>query len=285
MDSLDGIFAKDEDASSKLSYALRTRSSKNPAFLLNTDNLPAIVSQTNLPTPPEQLDNLILFLGDSLPPGQHMGLGDEHIALIGARSLNNLGFIAGAAHNRGLIDGRILSDGQDVYVAINNARLTIDGWAAYLDLKKGKTDSKHAFMAMKFNEPVLDDIYLNHFKEAVKNTGFELTRLDEGQPAGLIDDHLRVRIRKARFIIADLTHHNNGAYWEAGHAEGLGKPVIYTCEKSVFNNKTESTHFDANHHLTVLWEHGRLEEAVKQLKATIRATFPLDAKMEDYTEE
>ena len=38
-------------------------------------------------------------------------------------------------------------------------------------------------------------------------------------------------IRDAKFVIADLTHDNNGAYWEAGYAEGLGKPVIYICEK------------------------------------------------------
>ena len=60
--------------------------------------------------------------------------------------------------------------------------------------------------------------------------------------AGLIDDRLRVEIRTSRFLIADLTHENAGAYWEAGFAEGLGKPVIYTCEKSKFDTaKTPST--------------------------------------------
>ena len=31
-------------------------------------------------------------------------------------------------------------------------------------------------------------------------------------------------------------------YWEAGYAEGLEKPVIYTCEKNKFNS--EKTPFD-----------------------------------------
>jgi nucleoside 2-deoxyribosyltransferase len=83
------------------------------------------------------------------------------------------------------------------------------------------------------------------------------------------------------FLIADLTDHNNGAYWEAGYAEGLGKPVIYTCRKDVFEDKENTTHFDTNHHLTVVWEHDKLDDAVKQLKATIRATLPENAKMED----
>jgi nucleoside 2-deoxyribosyltransferase len=148
-------------------------------------------------------------------------------------------------------------------------------------LKKGKTEGRQAFMAMKFGDLVLDQIYHQYFKSAVSNAGFELTRLDEGQSAGLIDDQLRVRIRKSKFLIADLSHHNNGAYWEAGYAEGLGKPVIYTCRKEVFDDKTKSTHFDTNHHLTVTWEEDKLEEAAKKLKATIRATLPEDAKMED----
>jgi nucleoside 2-deoxyribosyltransferase len=61
--------------------------------------------------------------------------------------------------------------------------------------------------------------------------GFKLTRLDDDPKAGIIDDRLRVEIRTSRFLIADLTHENRGAYWEAGFAEGDGKPVIYTCRK------------------------------------------------------
>jgi nucleoside 2-deoxyribosyltransferase len=134
-------------------------------------------------------------------------------------------------------------------------------------------------MAMKFGDPQLDNIYQNHFKAAVRATEFELKRLDEGQPAGLIDDRLRVEIRQSRFLIADLTHHNNGAYWEAGYAEGLGKPVIYTCRKDAF--KQEGTHFDTNHHLTVIWDPDNMGEAVERLKATIRATLPGEAKLGD----
>jgi nucleoside 2-deoxyribosyltransferase len=65
-------------------------------------------------------------------------------------------------------------------------------------------------------------------------------------------------IRMCRFLIADLTCGNQGAYWEAGYAEGLGKPVIYTCNKSYFDK--EGTHFDTNHHQTVLWDPARLEQ-------------------------
>ncbi len=46
-----------------------------------------------------------------------------------------------------------------------------------------------------------------------------------------------VQIRDAKFVIADLTHGNDGAYWEAGYAEGLGKPVAYICEKEEFKKR------------------------------------------------
>lgn len=105
-----------------------------------------------------------------------------------------------------------------------------------------------------------------------------MIRLDDEPRAGLIDDSLRLAIKRSRFLIADLTHANNGAYWEAGYAEGVGKPVIYTCEENAFANS--GTHFDTNHHQTVIWEADRPEDAARRLKATIRLSLP-DAKQED----
>ena len=92
------------------------------------------------------------------------------------------------------------------------------------------------------------------FRKAVRQAGFELIRLDDSPPAGLIDDRLRVEIQSSDFLIADLTHDNLGAYWEVGYAEGLGKPVVYTCEKTKFDQ--EETHFDTNHHLLALRGNG-----------------------------
>jgi nucleoside 2-deoxyribosyltransferase len=110
-----------------------------------------------------------------------------------------------------------------------------------------------------------------------KRAGFDLRRLTDRQRAGLIDDRLRVEIRRSRFLLCELTEDNRGAYWEAGFAEGLGRPVIYTCRKDYHPN----VHFDTNHYLTVLWEPGKLDEAATELKAVIRATLPTEAKQSD----
>lgn len=108
---------------------------------------------------------------------------------------------------------------------------------------------------------------------------FELRILTDRQPAGLIDDQLRVALRASRFVIADLTHGNNGAYWEAGFAEGLGRPVIYTCRKAEWD--VRKTHFDTNHLVTIIWEPNQLEDAGTRLTATIRATLPGEARLRD----
>jgi hypothetical protein len=123
----------------------------------------------------------------------------------------------------------------------------------------------------------------NHFVPQVRLAGFDLQRLDQGQPAGLSDDQLRVRIRQARFLVCDLTHGNRGAYWEAGFAEGLGRPVIYTCRRDVFEDATHEhhPHFDAAHWVTVPWDPTDPAAAALKLKATIRATLPAEARLAD----
>lgn len=82
-------------------------------------------------------------------------------------------------------------------------------------------------------------------------------------------------IRRCRFLIADLSDDNAGAYWEAGLAEGLGKDVIYICREG------RKTHFDTDHRHTVRWDLTNLDETARQLKAVIRNTLLGDAKQED----
>lgn len=140
-------------------------------------------------------------------------------------------------------------------------------------------------MAMQFGDEELNRVVKDCFKPAVKAAGFELRLLTEGQPAGLIDDQLRAALRTARFVIADLTHGNHGAYWEAGFAEGLGRPVIYTCRKNEWDQRDQPSelkvHFDTNHHLTVIWDPENLGDAATRLTTTTRASLPAEAQMTD----
>jgi nucleoside 2-deoxyribosyltransferase len=77
---------------------------------------------------------------------------------------------------------------------------------------------------------------------------------------------------------ADLSDDNSGAYWEAGFAEGLGKPVIYLCaEKDKLTGLLKETHFDTSRRHTVYWDLMNIGKTKKHLKAVIRNTLLGDA--------
>jgi hypothetical protein len=228
-----------------------------------------------LPGVTAQMENYLLCVASLVQaPGENAELNDEHHgSVVGAAHTENFIWIWKTLHGEGLLDGRLRLGG------LIEATPTAKGWLRIEQLRRGRSDSKKIFMAMQYGEPELDDVVAHCFRPAVEATGFRLERLDTRPRAGLIDDRLRVEIRTSRFLIADLTHGNQGAYWEAGFAEGLGKPVIYTCRRDVFTEK--KTHFDTNHHLTVAWDKSDLANAGELLKATIRATLPDEAKLVD----
>lgn len=159
---------------------------------------------------------------------------------------------------------KTLSDG----TTFMNVDLTLNGWERYDAGKRGQLDGNYGFIAMQFNENELDFFVENVVKPAVKEeTGYDLVSMNDVSRAGIIDNIMRAQIEGASFVIADLTHDNLGAYWEAGYAEGLGKPVIYICEKKKF--ETGTIHFDTNHCTTVPWSKNDDGVFCRKLTATI----------------
>lgn len=270
-----------KNADIKISHALRSMQRINENVELSTSMIDAILEKP-LPRPQEQADLLIRWLAEHTDsPGEQVSFDpiEHRFSIIGAKSVND--FILVLSHlidKVGLVKGEIKAMVGGYY--FGRLALTFDGWNYYETLLKGRTTYRKAFMAMKFGDPELNAVLENIFKPSAKMAGFDLFKLDDAPRAGLIDDRLRVEIQSSDFLIADLTHDNNGAYWEAGYAEGLGKPVIYTCEKEKFESP-QKTHFDTNHHLTVIWDKNAPELAGDLLKATIRATLPQLAKLED----
>ncbi|MBF0268794.1 MAG: hypothetical protein HQL44_09385 [Alphaproteobacteria bacterium] len=240
-----------------------------------TTNIMNNCFEHELPAPAERGNNLIIWLGENgrKNPGNYLQpVYDELIGILGCMTANDVDYVAKSLLDQKLVEGS--TDGGS-----GTLRLLFKGWERYDQLLRGDFVSRTAFMAMPFNNPLLDHVYKDIWRPAVKRAGFDLVRIDDEPKAGVIDNHLRVEIRKARFVIAELTCGNHGAYWEAGFSEGLDRKVIYTCERAFFD--LHRTHFDTNHCTTIIWEEDGLEEAGRKLTDTIRATLPGEAKQTD----
>ncbi len=268
----------EKDAGPKISHMLRQAYEYGNIPTLYSNTIDEVIKK-KLPNPKEQADLLIRWLGKTLDgPGHMIDINSvDHRSIIGAKSDEGFELIVKHLINVGMLNGNA-SDAMGAPFSAN-ITLSFEAWDYYEDLIRGKSDYRKAFIAMKFGDAGLNEIVDRVFKPSVKQAGFDLIKLDDEPKAGLIDDRLRVEIQSSQFLIADLSHDNPGAYWEAGYAEGLGKPVIYTCIKDKFEK--EKTHFDTNHHLTIVWDPENPDDAGKALKATIRATFPGVAKMND----
>ena len=235
------------------------------------------------PTPSEQADNLIRFLAESESPYTKQSLDFKDVGRwIGASTSDIYDEVVRDVVGRRLISRESVRDHPLGITIGHTGILTIPGWRYYDELLKGKTSSNTGFMAMQFDNKPLRQILNENLKPAAKQAGFDLATLDDQPAAGLIDDHILVAIRTSAFVVADLSDKNSGAYFEAGFALGLGKQVLFTCEREKWEKN--KTHFDTNHRRTILWDFKKPEEAAKDLKAAIRATLPDKAKMSDEDE-
>ena len=252
----------------------------NPPFISEAWLEKTCSEDLEFPNAFDQVENLVIFLAETLKAGETMRLAPHTCqAAVGAADRQVLSWVLKSALEQGWITGK-LDEHWDESFQVINGTLTLEGWRWYNEIGSHR-QSRRAFMAMKFGDDELNDMVANCFKPAVAETGFDLKPLSEDPEAGLIDNRMRVEIRRSRFAIADLTHHNNGAYWEAGFAEGLGLPVIYTCKKEVLEYPDEDIHFDTRNQLIIAWDPQRPETAANELKAAIRNTLPEEALLDE----
>lgn len=266
-----------------LSHRLRTRPPAEEPFRITPEWVNDLLSNGSLPSPTVQAANIVRFIGDDATRlGKPIFLLPVDIhAIIGAPDRN-----AVIRLTKELVEQKILT-ANPLGTAVShdpvtehprqeftNINLSLEGWERYEVEKRSQFEGKYGFIAMKFEDTVLDPFVKDVVKPAVKeDLGYDLVDMRDVAQAGVIDNILRTQIRDAAFLIVDLTHDNPGAYWEAGYAEGLGKPVLYICEKAKFDK--DGTHFDANHCTTVLWSRDDEESFKQELVVTLRRSFNL----------
>ena len=270
---------------SLMSHTLRrTEREDQRIIVISPETLKSYWSPEHLPSPKEQANNLILWIGDHQPSGASP-VTTRELALdawIGAMLPQVAGNASGLRWLIAAIEPNQTSPNLLMHRFAKGEvvlQLTLAGWDRYTELKRVQNESRIAFMAMKFGDAELNDVVDRCFRLAVQRTGFELRVLTDNQRAGLIDDQIRAALLSARFVVADLTHGSFRAYWEAGFADGRGLPVIYTCGRAEWSNA--KTHFDTNHMTTVIWDVANLDVSEDEMAAIIRATLRAEAKQTD----
>jgi hypothetical protein len=153
----------------------------------------------------------------------------------------------------------------DVQIRAIEFKITPAGWE--VARRRPRTESTKAFVAMWFDETMREP-YDRGVREAIRNDcGYQPIRIDVEEYNGDIVDQVLAEINESRFVVADLTGHRNGVYFEAGYAMGQGVPVIWTCRAEA----GRGTHFDAEHFNQIRWNDPA--DLRSKLQARIRATI------------
>lgn len=227
------------------------------------------------PSPAVQAINALRYLGDLITEtGERVkNIPQGFYTIIGAPNAEKSEELLLELEQKGFLKGKQRpAMGPDPQ--LRNIDLTLDGWDKYEQEKRGKLVGQVGFLALKFGEPELDRLVSEALKPGIEaELRYQLVDMRDVPRAGIIDNIMRAQIRDAAFVIADLTHDNPGAYWEAGYAEGLGKPVIYICERQKFSE--QRTHFDTNHCTTVFWTADDHPTFVREMVATLRRSLNL----------
>jgi hypothetical protein len=232
----------------------------------------ALAKKIALPNPSQQATNIIRYVGDYVDDagGPIDMLRPDFSASVGSPSRSFALDLAYELKNRGLLSGYERPD-LNSPGNMQEVSLTLSGWEIFEAERKGQTSGNYGFIALETGDAALEPLIRDHVKPSLSSLGYDLVDYRDISKAGIIDNILRVQIRDAAFVLVDLTHDNRGAYWEAGYAEGLGKPVLYICEKSKFEEA--STHFDTNHCTTVQWDANNIPEFIANLTATLKRSL------------
>lgn len=128
-----------------------------------------------------------------------------------------------------------------------------------LDVQKG-----YAFIIMPIvpDDAQLEDV-LDAIKEAAKRCGIHAERVDEPQSNERITDRILESIRKAEYVIVDLTGSRPNVFYEAGYAQGIQKTPIYIARHGT------ALEFDLKDYPVIFFR--GMKELMDSLEARLRA--------------
>lgn len=211
----------------------------------------------------QKLDLLMRFLERLTEhPGQRIEFDNVHdYSIACAKNLGEIMFYFDGLADRKLIERHAPFTGSSK----PRATITVAGWNELKRLENLGDQSSSVFIAMAFS-PTRDQ-FERAISEAIKEAGYVPVRVDQVEHINKIDDEIIARIRAAKFLVADFTMQRNGVYFEAGFMLGLGRPVIWLCDKA----ELSLVHFDTRQYNMIDYEGA--EDLRRRLQLRIQAVL------------
>jgi hypothetical protein len=129
-----------------------------------------------------------------------------------------------------------------------------------------EVQSGYAFVVMPMdkNDHQLIDV-LEAIKAGAKECSITAERIDDDERNERVTDRILEAIRKAEFVIVDLTNERPNVFFEAGYAHGLGKIPIYVAREGTHR------HFDIQDYPIIMFRNMKelREGLAKRLVALI----------------
>lgn len=100
-------------------------------------------------------------------------------------------------------------------------------------INESAVQSGFVFIAMPMAEgnALYEDVH-DTIKATAESCGLSAERVDDVESNERITDRVLESIRRAEFVVADLTDARPNVFYEAGYAQGLGKTPIYIAQAS-----------------------------------------------------
>ena len=233
-------------------YLFETNQGKQDCKSIGHDIMDEIKRSGYWPlTTMQRLEKMLLFLHSlNLPIGKHFPCADIPAPAAYAIDTKEIRGILKAMAQLGWLTGTE----DNTYFS-----LTIAGLTHAEELLRTNIDSTQVFVAMQFDEPLLDEAFEQAIHPACSEAGgFTARRTLEMEYNDGIMDQVIAEIKRSKFVIADLTYGNLGAYYEAGFAKGLGREVILCCNQQWYDEEIENQrnplHFDVQSLNVILWD-------------------------------
>lgn len=137
------------------------------------------------------------------------------------------------------------------------------------------------FVASAFGRSDVDNVYEKLIRPTLRLLKVVVSRVDRVDHNEDIDAKIFELLNTADFCIADLTYARPSVYYEAGHATGSKKPVIFIARKDHFKARDDDpqgnlrVHFDLQMKNIIAWG-GSPADFTKKLSKRVRlVTEPL----------